>query len=88
MKTESIADTISEARQRNIQFLVIDSELALTFLDLAKTTWSAEKSRRLIGEAQKACETILSFVCRLRLTPDNAPILHRNLKILVSRLGG
>ena len=86
MKVKSIAEHGSEADQLTAEFLITDAQIALTFLDLAETTRHAKKSSRLIGEARRAYETILSFVRRSRFTPDQAQVLNKALEIIESRL--
>lgn len=75
-----------QSRQTRADFLVNDAEMALSMLDLADTTKSAENRARRRRAAAKAYTTILRFIPNSQLTEVQRETLNQRLGRIRSRL--
>ena len=67
-------------------FLIIELNLANTFLDVAATTTQPERQSQSRDDAQKAYRAILQFKARLQLSPGQKVDFDRQLGALKERL--
>jgi len=83
-------DELLASRERmtraSIEFLKIDIQTALTFLEIARQTDNEERKRRNIQSAGKAYDTVLRFVDRVQLGTDDLQTINTGLERLRSEL--
>ncbi|MBV8632087.1 MAG: hypothetical protein JOZ83_14245 [Silvibacterium sp.] len=68
------------------ELLLTDTEMALTFLDLADTTRVPENRTRRHKEAKKAYETIMSLIPKVAMKQAERELLDQRLGRLRRRL--
>jgi hypothetical protein len=78
--------TKMQVNDLSIELLITDSGVALTFLDLAKTTRVEADRARRIEEAHTAYTSILKLLPRFHPTPEQKRTLEANLDVLRTRL--
>ena len=80
----------TELRERanalSADLLLIDTEMALTLLNLADTTRSRESRMRRRKEARKAYETILRLLPKVEMTDKQRAAIEQGLGSLHRRL--
>jgi hypothetical protein len=86
MANKPHAQIIAESHLIGVDLLITDAKTALTLLDLAESSETAELKSRRIEEARDAHETILSFLRRLNPTAEQSAILSAKLHTLKARL--
>jgi hypothetical protein len=69
-----------------VDFLIVDLDTALTFMDVADTTTIDETARRNHKNARKAYDTVLRLLRDLRPTRDQRKIIEDKLMLLRARL--
>lgn len=77
---------ILRANDAGADFLLVDSEIALTFSSLARETTNLEKKRRTSGAARKAYDSIERLRRRIKLDDRQADKLNATLVRLKSEL--
>ena len=82
-KREGLKSRTNELR---VQFLKIDSEIALTFSNIALTTQDPQRKRRTIQSARKAYNTIIRLQEDTELTDADQHYLEVNLRRLKREL--
>ena len=80
------AESSEQAKRVAVQFLQIESEIALTFSGIALTANNGEKRIRAAQTARKAYETIMRLRQRFQLTDAENHILDANLQRVQSEL--
>jgi hypothetical protein len=84
---EPIEKTAARSNALASEFLLVDSEMAISFLDRAKDGLSREHDRRRRFEtAARAYKSIVKFLPHVTLTAGQYEVLMRNLTILRNRL--
>lgn len=83
MKRMNFEDRAAELRQQTnlsgVQFVFIELELALSFLDIANNIQDPERRQRLFANARKAYSTVQGFIPRLTFSTSEASIVDRKL---------
>jgi hypothetical protein len=75
-----------ESNKVGAEFLVVELDTALTFLDVAETTTSEESRARNRKNAELAYKTALRLMPRLMLVADQRVAVNQRLTQLKSRL--
>jgi len=83
---DEVRKTLSDAHQAGIDFLIVDLETALTFLNTADASQQAETAQRCRRNARKAYDTVLGFAEKLELTPSERQAVDIKLKAVKGRL--
>lgn len=83
---KSIQELQAQSNQANVNLLFTDAEMALTFLDLARTSQDEKLKLRRMHEAGKAYTFIQRRIPTLRLTPDETIALNKKMALLKLRL--
>lgn len=78
--------TVSDVNQAGVNFLIVDLETALVFLDTAEASRQAETVERCLQNARKAYDTVLGFVERIQLTQSEREAVNSHLNIVRGRL--
>jgi hypothetical protein len=81
-----MGDSSSDLNQTGVNFLLIDLDLALTFMDVARTTRSDDTARRNHNNARKAYDTVLHLLETLDPTASERQVIDAKLAILKTRL--
>jgi hypothetical protein len=69
-----------------LEFLCTETDLAMTFLDIADTSVISETSRRNRKNARKAYDTVIHFLPRFMLTAADSRAFQDRLSTLRIRL--
>jgi len=77
---------IKAADQGIIEFLLIDLDVALTFLDVAETTEFRNTAERNHRNARAAYNTVVSKLGEVSPTPAQQVLLDERLSLLRTRL--
>lgn len=86
MPKRSLDELLQEAKVSGLEFLIIDAEMALSFLDLSWNSTREEVRNRCIDDAPKAYFTTLKIAKRLKLDEDQHKALHGRLSKFRDRL--
>lgn len=78
--------TLSDAHQTGITFLIVDLEVAFTFLDTADASQQQETVERCHRSARTAYDTVLGFAKRLHLNESEREAVESKLNALRGRL--
>lgn len=81
---------IRDANAVMVEFLRIDLDLAMTFIEIAASTTGAENIARCRSAARKAYDTVLRMANRVDLSPTEAAEIQKGLaklKFALQRLG-
>jgi hypothetical protein len=82
----TVSDNFHELNEAGLKFLLIDLDVALTFMDLAQTSDSEETTRRNHHNARKAYDTVLRISERLVPDAGHQQALDAKLAVLKTRL--
>ena len=85
---KSNLDLLEETQRVCAQFLLTDLNAALTFLDIAEFTDSADTRQRNREHALAAYQTVLRLLPRISPSDDGLFALREKLQILKARLLG
>ena len=83
-----VGKTSHGANQHGVEFLLIDLDLAMTFMDVAETSRTEEIIRRNQNNARKAYDTVLRLLENLRPSLTERQAVDAKLAILKMRLQG
>ena len=75
-----------QGNQNGIDFLLIDLDLANTFLDVAERSESEDTARRNHSNARKAYDTVIRLLPKLRPDERERRDINRKLSFLRRRL--
>ena len=75
-----------ESNKVGAEFLIVELDTALTFLDVAETTTSEESRQRNLKNAEVAYQTALRLAPRLMLMRDQKEAVSQRLAELKNRL--
>jgi hypothetical protein len=79
-------ELIERTNRAGVDFLFTDIEMALTFLHVGETSTSRETRNRNFGKALQGYRTVVHFLSRLVISPDQRIDLEQKLHDLKSRL--
>lgn len=83
-------DELLASRERinraSIEFLKIDLQTALTFLQIARQTQDELRKKRNCLAARKAYETVVRFIRKTELSPEDMRFIKQRLEQLQSEL--
>lgn len=79
-------DPIPRSNQLGIEFLDTELKLAHTFMDSAGISQHAERIEQSHKDAQTAYRSVLHFLPRLRLSPEEKISFDEQLRVLRERL--
>ena len=82
----SLAENIKDLTHTSAEFLITDLDLALTFMDIADTSNSAETGTRNRQNARHAYDTVREFLSKLALTASDRQAVESKLAVLKARL--
>ena len=83
---QSTENLVQHARGFELDILIADAQIGLTFLDSAETTADVAARSRCIVEAGKAYFTIMNRLHNLALDDQQAEPLSAQLRLLRKRL--
>lgn len=75
-----------DVNQNGVAFLLIDVDLGLTFLDVAKASAIEETTRRNHDNARKAYDAVLHLLENLRPSVSERQVINVKLALLRTRL--
>ena len=78
----------SSALNNGVEFLLVDLDTALTFIDIAETTADEETRRRNFHNARYAYDTVLRLMQKVTLDDAQNEALQKQLTLLRTRLEG
>ena len=81
-----ILNTIASSRRIQIEYLLIDIEVAFTFLDCARTTVNAETRERNLRNARTAYDSVEVFAGRPILRESDLNLVWERLAELKATL--
>jgi hypothetical protein len=76
----------SEANEASAEFLLVDLDTALTFMDLARDSKNPETVERNRKHAREAYDTVLRLLPKVALDAEQSQGIHDRLAALKSRL--
>jgi len=76
-----------QSNRASVDLLFTDAEMALTFLDLARTSRNDDLRKRRIHEALKAYNFIRGHIPSVTLTASQKIALNKKMALLKLRLG-
>lgn len=83
-------DELLASRERmnraSAEFLKIDLETALTFVDSSRQTRDAFRKKRNCQAARKAYDTVVRLISRVNLTANDTLVVNRRLELLKAEL--
>jgi len=77
---------LGDANQNAVDFLITDLDLAMTFMDVAKTSQIEETVHRNYNNARQAYDTVLRLLEKLRTDARQRQIIDAKLALLKTRL--
>jgi len=85
---DELISSCERLNRASANFLKIDIQTALTFMDTARQTRDRERQERNVRAASRAYETVLNFMDRIVLGDEDTRILTTGLEQLRSELEG
>ena len=82
----AVPQIIFDTHRACARFLLVDLDLGITFLDIAKTSMNAETVQRNLNNALVAYSSSVRFLPRLALTAAEDRAIHEKLIKLKLRL--
>jgi hypothetical protein len=82
----TILHTFATLNATRVQFLLLELESGMTFLDVADVTSSCETAARNNEHARVAYETVLRLQSTVRPTPEDRAVIADKLDALKRRL--
>jgi hypothetical protein len=73
---------ISPVNQTGFEFLLLDLDLAMTFLDVAKASKNEETIRRNKNNARRACHSVLNPLEKLTPDAEQRQVINAELAFL------
>lgn len=83
---KSFTQLKNESNETGVQFILVELEMGLSFLEMADHSSRPERQIRLYGEAKKAHDTIMGFMPRFTFTSSQQSVIDAKLHHLRSRL--
>jgi hypothetical protein len=81
-----VSERLPDMNQSGVEFLLIDLDLAMTFLDIAETSRIEETRRRNNDNARTAHDTVVRLLAKLRPTLAQRHAIDAKVAILKTRL--
>lgn len=81
-----LPDPIPKSNRLGIEFLDTELKLAHTFMDSAAVSQYAERIKQGHKDAQTAYRSVLHFLPRLKLSPEEKISFDEQIKVLRERL--
>ncbi len=82
----SVSERFHDVNQNGVQFLLIDLDLGLTFMDVAEASCIQETTRRNHNNARKAYDAVLHLLENLRPSVSERQVIDAKLALLKARL--
>jgi hypothetical protein len=81
-----VAERLSEANQKGVEFLLVELDTAFTFIDVAGTANNPEAAERNYQHALNAYNVVLRFLPRVSLEAAQQAAIAEKLARLKTRL--
>jgi hypothetical protein len=79
-------DVFSDLNNTGVEFLIIELDLASTFLDIADASRLEETKCRNHKNARRAYDTVLAFLPKLTMNEVERQLMESRLTLLKTRL--
>jgi hypothetical protein len=83
---EGFTEQFATTQRKSIEFLLLELDTALTFLDVAGVTSSEVTANRACQNARKGYDTVVAFLPRLNPTAQERAAIQSKLALLKRRL--
>lgn len=83
---KSFGELRQQSNKAKVDLLLADAEMALTLLDVARTSNISELKERRTNEARKAYSFLQEHIATVSLTPSETAALNAKMAVLKLRL--
>jgi hypothetical protein len=81
-----LAITFRNLNQTGVEFVLVDLDVGMTFMDVAEASRGAETTRRNHNNARNAYDAVLRLSAKLKPSPSQRQAIDTKLAVLKARL--